>query len=87
MNTVAMNVKTDFETKELIKSAAERLGLSLSSFIVMVAKQAALSPQIVINNNISIAQKIDNDLSNNTNISTFESEGEFFDHLDSIGHR
>ncbi|MDR2063700.1 MAG: DUF1778 domain-containing protein [Candidatus Nomurabacteria bacterium] len=45
-----MVIKTTSETKELIKCAAERLGLSVNSFVIMVAKNAAGSDEIVLKN-------------------------------------
>jgi antitoxin component of RelBE/YafQ-DinJ toxin-antitoxin module len=84
MNTVAISIKTDSKTKEQIKDAAERLGLSLSSFVIMVAKQAAMSPQILLNNKVSTPQQIDKDLKSNINIQKFDTEEKFFDHLDSL---
>lgn len=49
-NTVTLSIKTDPETKALIQQAAERIGLSVNSFVLMVAKNAAESDEIVIKN-------------------------------------
>ena len=87
MNTVAMNVKTDPQTKDQIRRAAEQLGLSLSSFVVLVSKQAALSPQIVLRNAPTLAEQINADLKSGTNINEFKNEDAFFNHLDSLSVR
>jgi uncharacterized protein (DUF1778 family) len=49
-NDATMVIKTTSSTKELIKQAANRLGLSINSFVIMVAKNAADSDEIVIKN-------------------------------------
>jgi uncharacterized protein (DUF1778 family) len=45
-----MVIKTTSDTKELIRQAANRLGLSINSFVIMVAKNAADSDEIIIRN-------------------------------------
>ncbi|MCL2174007.1 DUF1778 domain-containing protein [Candidatus Saccharibacteria bacterium] len=54
-NDATMVIKTTSDTKALIKRAADKLGLSISSFVVMVAKNAASSNEIVIKNNTTDA--------------------------------
>jgi uncharacterized protein (DUF1778 family) len=49
-NTTTLSIKTDHETKETIRRAAERLGLSVNSFVLMVAKNAAEADEIVLRN-------------------------------------
>ncbi|MCL2280833.1 DUF1778 domain-containing protein [Candidatus Saccharibacteria bacterium] len=49
-NDTTMVIKTTAATKTLIKRAADRLGLSLNSFVIMVAKNAASNDEIVIKN-------------------------------------
>jgi hypothetical protein len=49
-NSVSLSVKTDEETKKLIKTAADSIGLSLNSFILMASKQMAKQKEIVISN-------------------------------------
>lgn len=49
-NTVTLNITTDLETKAKIQRAAESLGLSVDSFVLMVAKNAAESDEIIIRN-------------------------------------
>ncbi|MDR1453560.1 MAG: DUF1778 domain-containing protein [Candidatus Margulisbacteria bacterium] len=79
-----MSIKTDFATKNEIRSAAERLGLSLNSFIVMVAKQAARAPKIILDNSAGLASQINEDILNENNIQTFSSKKDFFTHLDGL---
>jgi uncharacterized protein (DUF1778 family) len=52
-NDATMVIKTTTDTKELIKQTANRLGLSINSFVIMVAKNAAESDEIVIKNEAS----------------------------------
>jgi antitoxin component of RelBE/YafQ-DinJ toxin-antitoxin module len=49
-NTVTLSIKTDPETKAVIQGAAESIGLSMNSFVLMVAKNAAESDEIIIRN-------------------------------------
>ncbi|MDR1421860.1 MAG: DUF1778 domain-containing protein [Coriobacteriales bacterium] len=49
-NSITLSIKTDPETKAIIQRAAERIGLSTNSFVLMVAKNAAESDEIVIRN-------------------------------------
>ena len=49
-NTTTLSIKTDAETKALIQQAAERIGLSVNSFVIMVAKNAAEADEIIIRN-------------------------------------
>jgi antitoxin component of RelBE/YafQ-DinJ toxin-antitoxin module len=49
-NTATLNIKTDPETKSLIQAAAKNIGLSVNAFILMVARSAAKSNEIVIDN-------------------------------------
>jgi uncharacterized protein (DUF1778 family) len=49
-NTTTLSIKTDPETKAIIQRAAERIGLSTNSFVLMVAKNAAEADEIVIKN-------------------------------------
>ena len=49
-NTTTLSIKTDPETKAIIQQAAERIGLSVNSFVLMVAKNAAEADEIVIQN-------------------------------------
>jgi uncharacterized protein (DUF1778 family) len=49
-NDATMVIKTTSATKALIKQAADRLGLSVNSFVIMVAKNAADSDEIVLKN-------------------------------------
>jgi uncharacterized protein (DUF1778 family) len=48
--TTTLSIKTDPETKEAIRRAADRIGLSVNSFVLMVAKNAAEADEIVIRN-------------------------------------
>jgi len=45
-DTATLSVKTDKKTKEMIRTAANRFGLSMSSFIITVVRQAAKSNKI-----------------------------------------
>jgi antitoxin component of RelBE/YafQ-DinJ toxin-antitoxin module len=45
-----MVIKTTSATKALIQRAADRLGLSVNSFVIMVAKNAAGSDEITVKN-------------------------------------
>jgi antitoxin component of RelBE/YafQ-DinJ toxin-antitoxin module len=47
---VTLSIKTDPDTKALIQQAAANIGLSVNSFVLMVAKNAAESSEIVISN-------------------------------------
>jgi uncharacterized protein (DUF1778 family) len=49
-NTATLSIKTDPETKAIIQQAADRIGLSVNSFMLMVAKNAAEADEIVIKN-------------------------------------
>ncbi|MDR1184726.1 MAG: DUF1778 domain-containing protein [Coriobacteriales bacterium] len=49
-NTATLSIKTDPETKAIIQRAAEEIGLSVNAFVLMVAKNAAESDEIVIHN-------------------------------------
>ncbi|MDR2197158.1 MAG: DUF1778 domain-containing protein [Coriobacteriales bacterium] len=49
-DTTTLSIKTDRETKAIIQRAAKHMGLSVNSFVLMVAKNAALSDEIVIRN-------------------------------------
>ena len=49
-NSATLSIKTDPETKALIQQAADNIGLSLNAFVLMVAKNAAESSEIVIKN-------------------------------------
>ncbi|MDR1767105.1 MAG: DUF1778 domain-containing protein [Propionibacteriaceae bacterium] len=49
-NTVTLSIKTTPAIKASIQAAAERVGLSVNSFVVMVAQNAANSEEIVIRN-------------------------------------
>jgi uncharacterized protein (DUF1778 family) len=67
-NTTTLSIKTDPETKETIRRAAERLGLSVNSFVLMVSKNAAESDEIILKNSDSqdlhlLAQAIEYKLS------------------------
>ncbi|MCL2483007.1 MAG: DUF1778 domain-containing protein [Propionibacteriaceae bacterium] len=52
MATATLSIKTDPATKALIKRAADNVGLSLNAFVLMTAKNAAKSAQIVIDNDM-----------------------------------
>ena len=52
MATATLSIKTDTETKALIKRAADNVGLSLNAFMLMTAKSAAKSGQIIIDNDM-----------------------------------
>jgi antitoxin component of RelBE/YafQ-DinJ toxin-antitoxin module len=41
--TSTLSIKTDNETKKMIKTAADRVGLSMNAFVITVVKQAAKS--------------------------------------------
>ena len=47
-NTATLSIKTTPAIKAQIRAAAERLGLSINSFVIMVAKNAANSDEIVL---------------------------------------
>ena len=47
-NTVTLSIKTTPAIKAQIQEAAEQLGLSINSFVIMVAKNAVDSDEIVI---------------------------------------
>jgi uncharacterized protein (DUF1778 family) len=49
-DTTTLSIKTDRETKAIIQRAAKHMGLSVNSFVLMVAKNAALADEIVIRN-------------------------------------
>lgn len=49
-NSATLSIKTDAETKALIQQAADNIGLSLNAFVLMVAKNAAESSEIIIHN-------------------------------------
>ncbi|MDR1014279.1 MAG: DUF1778 domain-containing protein [Coriobacteriales bacterium] len=49
-STATLSIKTDPETKAIIQQAAENVGLSVNAFVLMVAKNAAESDEIVIRN-------------------------------------
>jgi antitoxin component of RelBE/YafQ-DinJ toxin-antitoxin module len=51
-NNVSISIKTDNDTKNLIQKAAQNIGLSTNSFMLMVAKQAAKSKKIVLDNEL-----------------------------------
>ncbi|MCL2843888.1 MAG: DUF1778 domain-containing protein [Chitinivibrionia bacterium] len=46
VNTATLNIKTDNETKKMIKTAATKLGLSMNAFVVAVVRQAAKSKNL-----------------------------------------
>ncbi|MBF2053320.1 MAG: DUF1778 domain-containing protein [Candidatus Sericytochromatia bacterium] len=49
-NATTLSIKTDPETKALMQQATERIGLSVNAFVIMVAKNAAESDEIIIKN-------------------------------------
>jgi antitoxin component of RelBE/YafQ-DinJ toxin-antitoxin module len=51
-NTATLSIKTDLKTKSLIQAAADNIGLSVNAFILMVARNAAKSDKIVIDNDL-----------------------------------
>ena len=46
INTATLSIKTDKKTKEMIKTAANRVGLSMNAFVITVVSQAAKSKSI-----------------------------------------
>ena len=48
MKDVLLNIKTDHNTKEHLKSFAEELGISMTAFINMLVKQALRERRVVL---------------------------------------
>jgi len=79
MATATLSIKTDTETKALIKRAADNVGLSLNAFMLMTAKSAAKSGQIIIDNDmeddeyyLELLRAAEADNANHPNTQTWE---------------
>ena len=46
INTATLSIKTDNETKKMIRMAASRVGLSMNAFVIAVVRQAAGSKHL-----------------------------------------
>ena len=46
INTATLSIKTDNETKKMIKAAATGVGLSMNAFVLTIVRQAAKSKNL-----------------------------------------
>jgi antitoxin component of RelBE/YafQ-DinJ toxin-antitoxin module len=91
MNKIAITIKMDRGLKEELRAFAEDIGLSLSSAINVLAKQAVMKRSITLDapivptdylNNLIIES--DNDQKRNRNVRTFKSKNDLISHLESL---
>ena len=91
MNSVLLSIKTDPETKAQLKSFASELGVTSTSLVNMVIKQAIRDRQITLNAPLiptpyleKIMRKADADLATGQNLTTTKSKAEALAHLRSL---
>ena len=91
MNSVLLSIKTDPDTKARLKSFAAELGVTSTSLVNMVIKQAIRDRQITLSAPLiptpyleKIMRKADTDLEAGRNITTTKSKAEALAHLRSL---
>ena len=94
MRDVLLNIKTDHNTKEHLKSFAEELGISMTAFINMLVKHVLRERRVVLNTTLEptpylekIMREADYDYNHDHNITHIKSAIEAIVHLDGLMKR
>lgn len=91
MNNAIISFKTDVTTKEKLKSAADKIGVTDSAFINMVVKQALRNNRVILDfpieptdELVNMIREADNDYKNDHDITHTTSLDEALLHLDTL---
>jgi addiction module RelB/DinJ family antitoxin len=87
MNTTALTIRTDAQTKREVTKFADSLGLSVSALVTVLLKQAVREGQIVLSPTPylqNIIRESEADYAADKHITHTHSKKEALDHLDSL---